>query len=498
MFWTNVRGESLGVLTRLGLATKAEATSAHEEHARTFNRICHAVHNSQDVSVRAIQSAQSSLSNIQAFGIAESLRNRDVMMDHINLVTGKGVEDITLQLDSIFRNLGASIKPELSAIRREVQHLRENFSNDWQKKETEATGETRYPAWRIDDDPSPPRAVDGVRGLRRDATHIAQSGSQGQETTPSDSSLVIALGVGLEVSVMNLFKITKLAIFALLGYLERLSRLWPQLIFVLRILRHIPRSMPNLRSDNIRFIDVLGRRHSLQFEQFRYWEVFETNLQCAFKGLPGADRVSKGDYRIMNPNLRNTILSATNWTQQILPASSLVMSVLVDSVPTWIGLCPRCDSELKTTSGAASCPSCALGLFREGAMAAIRYETSSAMPSQSVEPDRLGKAVGHAAMGLKARRLPEEYSKRDDISCFQRIHLPSELDVDEFLSHTFLHSPRSVGRVAIVGAGMLAEYIANFIQAQTSNQLIILSSLVSSLRCLLVGLLLICNSPDQI
>ena len=151
---------------------------------------------------------------------------------------------------------------------------------------------------------------------------------------------------------------------ALLRHWNRMLQLWPQIVLLLRVLRHIPRAIPGLLSDNIKFSDVLGRVHSLQFQQFRHWQVFEAHLRCAFIGLRGEDKVSNGDYRIMNSKLYNITLNAKNWDRQMLPASSLVMSVLVDSIPIWIGLCPRCEVETNAMQGKSSCPKCGLEIGR--------------------------------------------------------------------------------------------------------------------------------------
>ena len=450
--------------------------STRAESEKNFHRVHSGLLNSQDTAVRAIQSVQLSLSDMQALGMAESMGIRTAIMDHINIMTDKGAKEVTLRSDSTLQ--------ELIAIKCEVQNLRDALPRHLQDV-NEAIDENRRIPYDVDDDRSPVRVVHGAERLRIDTTLSARCQTPSLAIPGSDSSSVKIADVGLDALVLNnIFESMKLAIFALLGYLQELCHVWPQLTLFLCILRHIPRSMPNLLSNNIRFIDVLGRRHSLQFEQFRHWQVFDTNLRCAFNGLPGADQVLKGDYRIMNSKLQDTTLSAMNWTQQILPGSSLVMSVLVDSVPNWIGLCPRCDSETKTRGVAASCPTCGLGLFQNGMVANYQYLTTPAMPSPSVENNRLGQLDGHDSPTSKAQSFPRDDPKRDDISRFQRIHLPSELDIDEFLSQTFLRSTRSRFRIAIAGTGKVAQYIADCIHSKTNFEFILLSSDVSSVSCL--------------
>ena len=481
MFWTDRRSGSLAGLTSLGLATKSEAMSIRAEIEGSFHRVHSGLLNSQDTAVRAIQSAQLSLSDMQALGMAESMRNRAVVVEHINTMTKKGAKDVTLRMDSTLRELGASIRPELSAIKCEVRNLRDALQKSSEEK-NEAIGENRRAPYEMDDDLLSVRILHNARLLRSNSTLPARSKTPSLAVPGSDSSLVTTSDVRLDLRVVNIFESMKLAFFALLWYLQKVSLLWPQSILLPRILRHIPRSMPNLLSNNIRFIDVLGRRHSLQFEQFRHWQVFETNLQCAFKGLPGADKVSKGDYRILNLKLQNTTLSATNWTQQILPGSSLVMSILVDSVPTWIGLCPRCDSETKTTGAAVSCPTCGLRLFQDGMVANSEDHTTPALPS--VASSRVEDPIAHDSTISKEQSFLRDDPQKDEISFFQRIHLPSEIDIDEFLSRTLLRSTRSSFRVAIAGTGRVAEYIANFISSETTFPFIMLSADVSSVPCL--------------
>jgi hypothetical protein len=60
----------------------------------------------------------------------------------------------------------------------------------------------------------------------------------------------------------------------------------PQTLIIRRILQRLPQTISLVVHDNMRFEDALGRVHSLQYQQFKHWTVFEANLRCAFMNSP--------------------------------------------------------------------------------------------------------------------------------------------------------------------------------------------------------------------
>lgn len=137
--------------------------------------------------------------------------------------------------------------------------------------------------------------------------------------------------------------------------------LFPQLASYLRVLRSIPRSVSLYLQDNINFEDVLGRLHSLQFEQFRHWRVFESLLVCTFEDVPGRDKVLKGHYRLVNAKNQGRVLNASNWSQSVLPNTRIVMFVQVVAIDSELGRCPRCSSTVeKLNEEQSRCGGCEL------------------------------------------------------------------------------------------------------------------------------------------
>jgi hypothetical protein len=96
----------------------------------------------------------------------------------------------------------------------------------------------------------------------------------------------------------------------------------PQILLVVHILRRLPPTVSLLLRENITFEDALGRTQSLQYQQFRHWPVFEANLLCHFKHVPGCKKVQNGHFILLSLDVPGGRLSARNWDKQLKPGST--------------------------------------------------------------------------------------------------------------------------------------------------------------------------------
>jgi hypothetical protein len=141
------------------------------------------------------------------------------------------------------------------------------------------------------------------------------------------------------------------ALVALIRHLYSLLHVWPQILLVWQIMRRLPPTISLILHDNITFEDVLGRIHSLQYQQFKHWRVFKHSLDVSFKGFPGSKRVHTGQFRLTNANMPDVVYDKSNWSQRIRPGSSLFMSVMIDGAPQGVQNCPRCEERVAKSEG---------------------------------------------------------------------------------------------------------------------------------------------------
>lgn len=110
-----------------------------------------------------------------------------------------------------------------------------------------------------------------------------------------------------------------------------------------RSLMTLARSPSLLLDSNINLEDALGRTLSLPFEHFRYWSVMESRLREAFSGLPGEDKVLRGEFQIMSMRDNgNSVLTKEVWSQAVRPGSRLAMSILFQKIRVQQRACPVC------------------------------------------------------------------------------------------------------------------------------------------------------------
>ena len=68
----------------------------------------------------------------------------------------------------------------------------------------------------------------------------------------------------------------------------------------IRTLGMLSRSLNLLSSSDIRLEDAIGRTMSLPYEHFRYWPVLRARIQQAFADLPGAAKIKRDEFRIVD------------------------------------------------------------------------------------------------------------------------------------------------------------------------------------------------------
>jgi hypothetical protein len=132
----------------------------------------------------------------------------------------------------------------------------------------------------------------------------------------------------------------------------------------------IPLTISFITSDNIQLVDVLGRRHSLPFQNIRSWSKFAEMLELRFRHHPGSDKVRAGQFRILKAKKEGVVLEESNWAESIEPGMHLLMSVEIVKLRRQVqrGSCLRqfCLGILRTTgSHGLRCSACGLDCYEE-------------------------------------------------------------------------------------------------------------------------------------
>lgn len=125
----------------------------------------------------------------------------------------------------------------------------------------------------------------------------------------------------------------------------------PQVVLILRTMHRLPKAISLVLHDIMSFEDAIGRLHSLQYQQFRHWAVFESLLRCSFTNLPGSRKIMRGHF-ILTPEGAPTItLTAFNFAEQVKPGFTFKMSLTMKKLILKNKKCPRgCTGEVETTS----------------------------------------------------------------------------------------------------------------------------------------------------
>lgn len=224
----------------------------------------------------------------------------------------------------------------------------------------------------------------------------------------------------------------------------------------LMVLQQIPSRVSLLLSDNIRFTDVLGDLHSLQFEQFRHWEVFQANLRHLFGGRPGEAKVRTGDFQLVSNFPVPKLLNQRNWASHVRPRSEIVMFVAMETLKVPEGHCPRCSTNGRSIGKAlfvCSNSSCELRFshasFRSHSSKVVRKKPKPALATISfsspeeryrirswLDDVEAGLDTAGAYLNSLVTDLPEaardgnqkaaEASRREneELKAFRRVYMP--------------------------------------------------------------------------
>jgi hypothetical protein len=146
-----------------------------------------------------------------------------------------------------------------------------------------------------------------------------------------------------------------------LVYLRDLLWALPQIIMIYKVLQRLPQAISLTLHDNITFEDALGRVHSLQYQQFKHWTVFETSLRCTFADRPGMKKVLDG-YFVLTTAAPFRTLTASNWTQLVKPGFEIRMSIIIKTLSTAERQCPRgcAATDNIVSNGEVRCSHCGL------------------------------------------------------------------------------------------------------------------------------------------
>ncbi|KAF1975820.1 hypothetical protein BU23DRAFT_457585, partial [Bimuria novae-zelandiae CBS 107.79] len=99
---------------------------------------------------------------------------------------------------------------------------------------------------------------------------------------------------------------------------------------------------PTLTLDsNIRVEDAFGQVRSLPYERFRHWEPFEGLLRAEFKNRPGAERVERGDFRLVHAKRPRISIDKDAWSSTITAGADLVILMLLTDLASQGSACPR-------------------------------------------------------------------------------------------------------------------------------------------------------------
>ena len=180
---------------------------------------------------------------------------------------------------------------------------------------------------------------------------------------------------------------------------------------IFALLRKLQASMPNVVTvsevNSIKFEDVLGRTKHLPYDCFRQWEVFGSMLRCEFKGLPGEQKVLKGEYVLINGMQEGLEIDKQTWEQTVFPKTYVKLSVILKimGASRKTAIYPRCERTGVTytslTETLLHCPGCALD-YVPASSQELRI-----MPGLSRETTSIQAKASSAALESYCDRVPE-------------------------------------------------------------------------------------------
>ena len=132
-----------------------------------------------------------------------------------------------------------------------------------------------------------------------------------------------------------------------LEYLQRALRLYPQLLVLFwRLCQTIPASMSSLLSDNVTILDILDRKHSLQYEHFRHSAVFKAMLLAKFEDTPGLEKIRAGQFSLHDPENPDKLIDLGNWDHFVRPRARFAMTIHYSAVRMSNKRCAKCNGSV--------------------------------------------------------------------------------------------------------------------------------------------------------
>lgn len=132
-----------------------------------------------------------------------------------------------------------------------------------------------------------------------------------------------------------------------LEYLQCALRLYPQLLILFwGLCQTIPASMSSLLSDNVIILDILGRKHSLQYEHFRHSAVFKAMLLTKFKDTPGFEKIRVGQLSFCDPENPKETIDFSNWDHFVRPRARFAMMIHYSAVKMSNKRCAKCNGSV--------------------------------------------------------------------------------------------------------------------------------------------------------
>lgn len=129
-----------------------------------------------------------------------------------------------------------------------------------------------------------------------------------------------------------------------LRYLERALRLYPQLLILFwGLCQTIPASMSNLLSDNVTILDILDRKHSIQYEHFRHAAVFKAMLLAKFEDTPGLEKIRAGQFSLHDSENPEKSIDLGNWDHFVRPRARFAMTIHYSAVKMSKKRCAKCN-----------------------------------------------------------------------------------------------------------------------------------------------------------
>jgi hypothetical protein len=122
----------------------------------------------------------------------------------------------------------------------------------------------------------------------------------------------------------------------------------PHVLLLARMIRFLPRAVYFMLHDNISLEDAPGRVRSLQFQEFKHWNVFEASLRKNFHGVHGSEKVLKGQFILTCPKLPGRELGKSNWDRNVLPWIAVTMVINMNAVQSLENEYPKCSSNISS------------------------------------------------------------------------------------------------------------------------------------------------------